>query len=91
MLNREQVLELGFKELPHLNILNSLVFNLGRNRHLSFSCIGEPNEMLFIYEVNKEHNKVIDDAVALSNYDYDGYLSLEKLSVLLSFFAENKN
>lgn len=91
MLSKEQVLELGFKELPHFTIGNSLIFDLGRNRHLSFSSIGTPNEMLFICEVNKEHNKVIDDAVVLSNYDYDGYLSLEKLSVLLSFFAENKN
>ena len=90
MLNREQVLELGFKELPYFTIGNSLIFDLGRNRNLSFSSIGTPNEMLFICEFNKKDNKVIDDLVCLWNYDYDGYLTLEELSVLLSFFGENK-
>ena len=33
-------------------------------------------------------NKIIDDAVVLSNYDYDGYLTEERLSLLLTFFAQ---
>lgn len=86
-MTKEEVLKLGFKELPHFTITSSLVYDLGRNRHLSLDCVGTPNEMLFISEVNEEHSKFIDDAVVLSNYDYDGYLTLEKLTLLLSFFA----
>ena len=91
MLNKEQVLELGFKELPHFTITNSLIFDLGRNRQLSIGNIGTPNEMLFIGETDNVDKRKITDLVCLSNYDYDGYLTLEKVTVLLSFFGENKN
>ena len=87
MLNKEQVLELGFEELPHLNLLNTLILDIGRNRKLSLGGIGTPNEILSIYEV---YDGFIGDLVVLSNYDYNGYLTLEKLTVLLSFFGENK-
>jgi len=88
MITRDRVLELGFKELPHFTVMDSLIYDLDRNRHLSLDCVGTPNEMLFICEVNEEHNKIIDDAVVLSNYDYDGYLTEERLSLLLTFFAQ---
>ena len=91
MLNKEQVLELGFKELPHLNILNSLVLDIGRKRQLSIGCLGTPNEVMYIYEISHTNPQEIDDLVCLWNYDYDGYLTLEKLYVILSFFGENKN
>lgn len=90
MLNKEQVLELGFKELPHKNLLNSLVFDLDRRRHLSIGCLGTPNEMMYVCEVNMSDDKQIDDLVCIWNYDYDGYLTLDKLTVLLSFLAEIK-
>lgn len=90
MLNREQVLELGFYEMPHFTIGNSLIFHLGRRRFLSLSCLATPNEMLFMYEVNQDNTKKIDDSVILSNFDYDGYLTLEELTLLLSFFRRKK-
>lgn len=88
MLNREQVLELGFKELPHLNILKSLIFDIGRRRQISIGCLGTPNEVMYIYEINFSNPQEIDDLVCLWNYDFDGYLTLEKLTVLLSFFGK---
>ncbi len=90
IMKRERLLELGFEELPHFNIGNSLLFYLSRNRHLSFSSVGTPNETLYICEVNDEHNKIIDDAICLHNFDYDGYLTEDRLSLLLTFFAKNK-
>lgn len=89
MLNREEVLKLGFEEIPHFTVTNSLVYNLGRNRWLSIGDLGNPNEMLFIYEYDKKENRIINDLITLHNYDYDGYITLDKLYLLLSFFAEN--
>lgn len=89
MLNREEVLKLGFQEIPHFTVMNSLVYDLGRNRWLSIGDLGNPNEMMFIYECDKDDGRIIDDLVCLHNYDYDGYLTLDKLSLLLTFFAEN--
>lgn len=89
MLNREEVLKLGFEEIPHFTVTNSMHYDLGRNRWLSIGDLGNPNEMLFIYECDEEDNRIITDIVVLHNYDYDGYLTVEKLSLLLTFFAEN--
>jgi len=88
-MTRDKVIELGFKELPHRTVTNTLVYDLGRNRFLSLGCLGTPNEMLFMYEVDIDNSQDITDMVAMSNYDYDGYLTEDKLSLLLTFFAEN--
>lgn len=90
MLNKEQLLELGFKELPHFTVTSSLTYDLGRNRFLSIVDVGTPNEILFIYEKDFEDERKINDIVTLSNFNYDGYLTVEKLSLLLTFFARNK-
>lgn len=89
MINKEQILELGFKELPHFTITGSLTYDLGRGRFLSIGDIGTPNEMLFIYEKDNTDERKINDIVVLHNYDYDGYLTIDKLSLLLTFFAQN--
>ena len=86
MLNREEVLKLGFEEIPHFTITNSMHYDLGRNRWLSIGDLGNPNEMMFIYECDEEDNRIITDIVALHNYD--GYLTVEKLSLLLTFFGK---
>lgn len=86
-MTRDRVKELGFEELPHKTVTNSLIYNLGRNRFLSLGCLGTPNEMLFMYEVDRNSPDDILDMVAMSNFDYDGYLTEEKLSLLLTFFA----
>lgn len=83
---RGQALKLGFEELPHYTVGNSLVYDLGRDRRLSLSDVGNPNEMLFIVE---GANDSTPEAINLHNYDYDGYLTVGKLKLLLTFFAEN--
>lgn len=90
-MTRDRVIEMGFKELPHRTVTNTLVYDLGRNRFLSLGCIGTPNEMLFMYEVDRENSQDILDMVAMSNYDYDGYLTEGRLSLLLTFFAPKAN
>ncbi len=83
-LTKERVLELGFKELPHFTIQDSLIYDLGRNRELSIGCIGTPNEVMFICELDGDN---ITDLVCVHNYDFDGYLTEEKLSLLLTFLS----
>lgn len=48
------LIEIGFKELPHPTIMNSVIYDLGRNRQLSVGCAGTPNEMIFICERDKD-------------------------------------
>jgi len=83
-MTREEVKEIGFKEMPHFTIMNSLIYELGRGRELSFGCIGEPNEMLTIAQ--REGKEKVSDLVVLSNYDYDGLVTKEWLTTLLSLF-----
>lgn len=86
MLTKEKCLELGFKELPHFTVGNSLIYLINRNRYLSIGSVGTPNEMLFIYSVDYNNPKEITDIITLHNYDYEGYLSEEKLLDLINWF-----
>lgn len=86
-LTRDNVKALGFKEMPHFTIMNSLILNIGRNRQLSLGNLGTPNEMLFLSQVDDENNPTkVTDTIIVSNYDYDGYLTIGKLKLILSIF-----
>lgn len=85
-MNIDRLIELGFKRLPHPAIGQPLIYNLNRNRVLSIGSFGTPNEVMFICQLNDEDNKKIDDLVCIHNYDYDGYLTEEKISLILQFF-----
>lgn len=89
MLTKEKCLELGFKELPHFTVGNSLTYLINRDRYLSISSVGTPNEMLFIYSADCNNPKEITDIITLHNYDYEGYLSEEKLLNLVNWFKPN--
>jgi len=82
-LTEQDCLDIGFEKLPHFTIVNSLIYKLGRNRHLSIGNLGTPNEMLFICETKEDNDKEITDLVCLHNYDYDGYLSKSQLEMLI--------
>jgi len=84
VLSEKVLLEMGFERLPHFTVQNALIYNIGRNRHLSIGSVGTPNEMLFICETNPDDFRNITDLVCLHNYDYDGYLSKSKLETLIS-------
>lgn len=74
----------GFEEIPHFTILGSMVLNIGRMRQISVGCIGTPNEMVFISELDE--GGTATDLVCISNYDYDGCFTKSKLATLLSIF-----
>lgn len=82
-MNKQEALEIGFKELPHFTVMDSLIFELCRNRHLSFGSIGTPNEMLWICQVDDHSRHIVTDAICLHNYDYDGFITKEKLKSLI--------
>ncbi len=91
-MTRQDLLNIGFKELPHFTVIGTLIFDIGRNRRISIGSISTPNEMTYIYQVDPQaitEDKVITDLVCLHNYDYDGYLTLEKVKLLISFFKSN--
>lgn len=84
MIIRQELIDLGFKELPHFTIMNSLIYDLGRNRQLSIGSIGTPNEMMFICELDEKDSTKITDLVCIHNYDYDGYMTMNRLKHLLT-------
>jgi len=77
-LTEEWLVRAGGKRLPFPSILNPLIFDIGRNRILSCGCVGTPNEMIWICEVNATDSQKIDDLVCVHNYDYDGYMPVHR-------------
>ena len=90
-MTNEDLISIGFKPMPHYTVANSVVYDLGRDRHLSAGCVGTPNETLFVMELKEEEdNIIICDLVCLHNYDYDGYLTIEKVKGLISLITNKK-
>jgi hypothetical protein len=84
MITTDDLLEMGFKPIPHFTIGNTYTYDLGRRRDLSMNCVGTPNEMLFICEIDEKNKLKITDIICLHNYDYDGYITKEKLKTLIN-------
>ena len=87
-MTNDDLILLGFKTLPHATIGKNVVYDLSRGRQLSATCVGDPNEMLFLNTI--ENNKVTD-IVTIHNYDYDGYLTMDKLEAILTALTWPKN
>jgi len=83
-MTREDLKKLGFKEIPHFTVTNSLVFQIGRQRHFSIGDLGTPNEMMFICQRDENIEDRISDLVVIHNYDFDGYLTIEKVKSLIN-------
>ena len=88
-INNEQLKDIGFKEIPHFTITNSVIYKLGRNRHLSIGSAGTPNEMMWICSTDENDERVITDLICLHNYDYDGYLTIEKVCDLINIIIHS--
>ena len=91
VLSADDCLDLGFVRLPHFTVADNLIYQLGRNRHLSIGCVGTPNETLFICESDPKDYRKINELICLHNYDYDGYLSKSKLQTLISSIGVSKH
>lgn len=83
-MTNKDLLEIGFKEISHFTIGNSVTYDLGRQRILSGSGVGTFNEFLFIGEVDDNDKRKINECVCLHNYDYDGFLTIEKVKMLIN-------
>jgi len=82
LINREWLLSVGFIKQPNFTITNSLLLDLGRNRFFSIGSISGPNEMMFLTEMNNENPKICENLIVIHNYDYDGYLTKERVKQL---------
>lgn len=81
----DDLVRLGLNPLPHFTIMNSHVKYLGRNKFISVGNVGTPNEMVYLYEVHDYEPRKIMELINIHNYDYDGYLTEEKLVNLLKW------
>lgn len=79
MLTKDDLIELGFKEIPHFTVGRNLTYDLGRNKELSMCYIGTCSELLWLTEQNPLYKTDITDCINLHNYDYDGFITIEKL------------
>ena len=82
-ISREELISIGFYELAHFTVMNNLLYDLGRKRHLSIGCLGTPNEMVFICQKDNSKTKKIDDLVCLRNWDYDGFTTIEAMKSII--------
>jgi len=85
----EDLLKIGFKNLQHFTIANSVVFDLGRHKQLILSSAGTPNEMLWICQRSALKDSNITDIICLHNYDFDGYLSVEKVKGFIALIKSS--
>lgn len=90
MITRDELKQIGFKEIPHYTVGNSLIYDLGRERHFSIICVGTPNEAVFICQADKKDYRKITDLVCVHNWDYDGFITIEKIKSLISGIVTSK-
>ena len=83
-MTNQDLLDIGFKEIPTFTIGKNVIYDLGRHRQLSASCVGTPNEMLCITEVDSEDEQKVTDIICLHNWDFDGELKIEKVKAIIS-------
>jgi hypothetical protein len=83
-LNEHALIERGFKSKPNLVLGKIFWLSVGRDREISVSCIGTPNEMMVLNE--KEGFRLT--CIVIHNYDYDGFLTEQKLDALISVFNQ---
>ncbi len=90
-MTNEDLLEIGFQKIPFFTVGNILIYKLSRNRHLSIASVGTPNEVLYLCSTeatveSEKESMEITDLICLHNYDYDGYISLEKIKKIIDIF-----
>lgn len=78
-MTKQDLLRLGFTEPPHRTIGDIVSYDLDNDRAVSISDIGTPNEYVAITQSNPDNPYEITDVVRLHNYDYDGYLTEERV------------
>ena len=83
MITREQLLSIGFENVKHFTVGDSMRYKLSRGRHISISSIGTGNESIYICDMGDPKNLKIDDAICLHNYDRNGFISLDRMNKII--------
>lgn len=78
-MTEDDLIDIGFTKKNY-----TFQYPLTRLRFLSAMSIGYPNETIWI--CCKEHDGTISDLVCIHNYDYDGYITKDRLVALLKWF-----
>lgn len=87
MLKNEDLISIGFKPYAHFSVMNTVCLDVGRCRQIKFGCVGTPNEVVFI--VHRWGDTCEEqDLVCVHNFDYDGYLTIEKVMNILKVFGK---
>lgn len=86
-LKQEDLLAIGFEKIPTFTVGNVLFYKLSRRRILQIGDLGNCNEMLFICQLDDDDDKKISDIITLHNYDYDGFITIEKIKTLISLLT----
>lgn len=83
-MTNDDLIRIGFEPIPHFTVTDGHIYKLGRHRQISVGNVGTPNEMLFITETSDQDQKEVTDVICIHNYDYDGYLTEEKVINLIN-------
>lgn len=86
MTKQEFIDKLGFKEMNHFTIMDNIEYPLSRNRSISVGCAGTPNENVWLCQHDINDYKKITDLVCISNFDYDGLISEDRMKSLINLF-----
>lgn len=91
MLTNNDLINIGFKPIPHFTIGNTVVYDLGRHRQLSASCIGTANEFVFLCEQDPDDERVTTDLICVHNFDYHKELTMEKIQGLIKYIEDGSS
>lgn len=89
-LTRDNLIEIGFKEIDKFTILNPLEYYLGDYKYLSINDPGGPNEMVMLYQLDYDDDKNITDVITLNNKDYNGLCNLDKVKDYIRVLTKQK-
>lgn len=86
VLTEDWLLQYGFESHPHFTVMNSKFIKLGRNRQISIGCVGTPNEMVCLQELDVD-KRTINDFICLRNFDYDGKTYVHHIQNICALFG----
>lgn len=86
-LTEELLLQSGFESHQHFTVMNSKFFDLGRNRQITIGCIGTPNEMVFLQQIDVD-KRTINDLICFRNFDYDGRTYFHHVQNICAMFGK---
>lgn len=83
----EELINLGFEHNTISKITDDLDYYIktkfDKIRTITITDINTPNEMIFFKEGDSKKNDIDDDIVVLHNFDYDGYITIERIKALM--------